>query len=337
MTSYHIAIEDGAFISCGRDETILHALLRAGRGIAYECSSGVCGSCRFDLLGGQVSTIWHFAPGLNERDRKRGNRHLACQSRPESDCVVKIRLNDNYKSKVIPAVVQARVVGNRAVAAGMSELSLDTAGPAEFLPGQYMALELPNRGARRVYSMSNLPNPQGRLQFIIKRKSGGALSGFLVDQVSAGDLVTLSGPYGMAYLRDSVRRDILCVAGGSGLSPMLGIVRGALRSPELRNARVNLFYGGRACDDIVQPTAFADIASECGGRLSFHVAASEPDDKTWTGERGFIHDLVDRSFGPELKNFEIYVAGPPAMTRATLDMFARRNVPTDQIHCDDFG
>lgn len=337
MTSYQIAIGEGAFISCARNETILHALLREGMGIAYECSSGFCGSCRFDLLGGQVSTIWQAAPGLNERDRKRGNRHLACQSRPETDCMVGLRLNDNYKSKVRPSVVEARVVGKRIVAAEMTELSLDTGRPAQFLPGQYMVLELPDRGPRRVYSMSNLPNPEGLLQFIVKRKPGGALSEFLVNEVRADDLVTLSGPYGMAYLRDNIRRDVLCVAGGSGLSPMLAVVRGALRSPELRNSRVNLFYGGRACDDIVQPATFADIAAECGGRLSFRVAASESDDKTWTGERGFIHDLVDRSFGPDLRNFEIYVAGPPAMTKASLDMFARHNVPTGQIHCDDFG
>ena len=185
--------------------------------------------------------------------------------------------------------------------------------------------------------MSNLSNAEGRLQFLVKRKSGGALSEFLVDRVRVGDLITLSGPYGVAYLRDEIRRDILCVAGGSGLSPMLAIVRGALRSPALRASKISLFYGGRTADDIVGLATFGDISPELGGRFSFHVAASEPKDEAWGGERGFIHDLVERSLDPDLKNFEIYVAGPPAMTKASLEMFARHSVPTEQIHYDDFG
>ena len=147
MTSYQITIGDGSFIPCGYNETILHAILRAGMGVAYECSSGFCGSCRFDLVDGKVATIWPDAPGLNERDRQRGNRHLACQSRPKSDCVVRLRLNDNYKSQVRPSVARACVVGSRRVAAEMIELSIAVDRPARFLPGQYMVLEVPDRGA----------------------------------------------------------------------------------------------------------------------------------------------------------------------------------------------
>ena len=82
---------------CPEDDTILRAALRQGLGLAYECNVGSCGNCQFELLEGQVESLYPEAPGLNERMRLR-NRHLGCQSRPLTDCKIKAPMRDDYKS-----------------------------------------------------------------------------------------------------------------------------------------------------------------------------------------------------------------------------------------------
>jgi len=74
--------------ACAADDTLLRAGQRAGLGFPYECNVGSCGTCRFELVEGEVQVQWEEAPGLKENDRKR-NRYLGCQTRPLGDCAWK--------------------------------------------------------------------------------------------------------------------------------------------------------------------------------------------------------------------------------------------------------
>lgn len=80
--------KDGSTFEQQEGDTLLRAALRAGVGLSYECNSGGCGGCKFELLEGEVETLWADAPGLNERDRRRG-RHLACQCRAKGPATIK--------------------------------------------------------------------------------------------------------------------------------------------------------------------------------------------------------------------------------------------------------
>ena len=100
---HRITIEGGAQFSVRAEEdTLLRGALRADVGMPHECSVGGCGACRFELVEGEMATLWAQAPGLTERDRKRGKR-LACQSRPLGDCTIRVRCDDSYLPAVAPA------------------------------------------------------------------------------------------------------------------------------------------------------------------------------------------------------------------------------------------
>jgi toluene monooxygenase electron transfer component len=79
-----IRIATGETYSCAGDDTLLRAALRAGRGFPYECNSGSCGTCKVELVEGEIHTLRPDAPGLAERDRAK-NRVLACQAEPRGD------------------------------------------------------------------------------------------------------------------------------------------------------------------------------------------------------------------------------------------------------------
>lgn len=326
---------------CDADDTVLSAALRSGNGYPYECNSGGCGSCQFELLEGELKELWPDAPGLSARARERGRR-LACQCVPTSDCTIKVSLKDEAVPAIAPKRQRLSFVGARPLTHDMSEFSFRTPEAAEFLPGQFAMLGLPGVEGRRAYSMSNLANDDRLWNFVIKRVPGGQGTAMLFDSLKPGDEVSLDGPYGNSYLRTGNGRDIVCVAGGSGLSPVLSILRGAVREPALSDRRLFLFYGGRGPQDI----CVSDIVSAdplLHERVVLHTAVSDndaPGADGWMGKRGFVHELVTEvlaELGEEIPAFDYYFCGPPPMTDAVQRMLLlEHKVPSKQLHFDRF-
>ncbi len=325
-----------AGFDCAPGDSILRAGLRAGLGLPYECSVGSCGTCRFELASGEVETVWDQAPGLSERDRARGRR-LACQSRPLGPCAIKVRLSPETVPPVTPRRQAATLIGSRALTGDMREFTFRTSGAADFVPGQYALIELGSGVGPRAYSMSNLPNGEGEWRFVIRHVPNGKGSGALFG-AQAGARFEIDGPYGLAYLRPA-ERDILCVAGGSGLSPMLSIVRAAAGDPRFAGRRIHLFYGGRTPADLCAEAEIKDL-SGYGTRISHVAAVSDAEAAAregFAGRVGFIHAVVEEAFGDALKDHEIYFSGPPAMGDAMQKMLVlRRKVPVGQVHFDRF-
>ena len=212
--------KDGSTFEQQEGDTLLRAALRAGVGLSYECNSGGCGGCKFELLEGEVETLWADAPGLNERDRRRG-RHLACQCRAKGPATIKASTAKEYVPKVLPQRQKARLVGISDITHDLREFRFRSSGGAGFLPGQFAMLDLAGLDASRAYSLSNTANDDGEWHFQVRRVPHGKGTHVLFDKLACGDEIGLDGPYGVAWLRTESPRDIVCVAGGSGLAPMV--------------------------------------------------------------------------------------------------------------------
>lgn len=331
---WRVEVEGGPTFEVARDEdTLLRGALRAGCGWAYECSVGGCGSCRFDLLQGEVAELWPAAPGLSARDRQRGKR-LACQTRVLGHLRVRVRLGAAAPADApAPRRQPARLVEVRPLTHDMAEFSFDTGTPSRFVPGQYALLHLPGVAGVRAYSMANLPNDAGCWQFVVKRMPGGQGSAALFGQLAVGQAVEIDGPYGHAGLRAGTGRGLVCIAGGSGLGPMLSIVRGALAAGG--GPPVQLFVGLRSQADLGCLSLLQGLASE---RLHvctvLSAAQAEP---PWAGATGFVHEVVERGVPQPLRDLDFYLAGPPPMVEATQAMLmGRHQVHPGQIRFDRF-
>ena len=316
---------------CEDGDTVLRSALRAGLGFPYECNVGSCGNCRFDLVAGEVEHLRSDPPGLSERDRQRGRR-LGCQAKPLADCTVKARLMPHYVSRHRPVRQAATLATSRDITHDIREFRFRLDAPQPFLPGQYALLAVPGVAGNRAYSMCNTAAEEWHFQ--IKRVPGGAATSGLFDHLVVGDKIGIDGPYGMAYLREDAARDIVCLAGGSGLSPMIAIARAAAASQALQDRRLDFVYGGRAARDICGRELLAELPG-FGERIHYHPAVSGGDDG-WNGHRGFVHDVADALFGARLAASEVYFAGPPAMAEAVQKMLVARGVPQGQMHFDQF-
>lgn len=323
----------GVEFDCAAGDTVLRAGLRAGLGVPYECSVGACGTCKMELVAGELESLRADAPGLSVRDRARG-RWLACQARPHGDCTVRLRLDEACRPRQPPAARMARLAGIEDLTHDLREFRFVAAGPARFLPGQYALLTVPGVEAPRAYSMSNLPNDEGHWHFQIRRVPHGRATQCLFDALRPGDAITIDAPFGMAYLRDDAPRDVVCIAGGSGLAPMVSVARGAADSPALRSRRLHFFYGARTPRDVCGEPLLAALPG-FGDRIRYHAAVSDAGAAApW--RRGFVHELVGDTLGDALAGCEIYLAGPPPMVEAVEQLLAERRVPREQVHFDRF-
>ena len=331
--THRIRLEGGGvFDVSAEEETLLRGALRAGIGFPHDCNVGGCGNCRFDLVDGEMETLWADAPGLTERDRRRGKR-LACQSRPKGDCTIRLRPADEYRPVVPPRRREAVLMRREMVTADMAEFTFSTVEPADFVAGQYGLFHPPGVEGVRAYSMSNGPNPDGEWRFVVRRVPGGRGSNAMFDDVRVGDVVALDGPYGHAHFRAEVERDVVLIAGGSGIGPIVSIARAALAATPRR--RISVFEGARTRADL----AFATLLGGSVPAAIDHVPvlSAEPEGSGWTGARGFVHGEVERVLGERIATSEFYFAGPPPMIEALQDLLVlRRTVPVDRLHYDRF-
>ena len=148
--------------------------------------------------------------------------------------------------------------------------------------------------------------------------------------------LAIDGPYGHAQLREDCPRDVVCVSGGSGISPMLSIARAMMASPRMAARKMHFFYGGRTERDICGEAELRELPG-FGERLFYYPSlsmAEESDD--WQGHCGFVHENVLATIAGVPAEFEYYFAGPPAMTQATQRMLMKNKVPLSQMHFDAF-
>ena len=335
---YRISVK-GTEVSfpCHRDDTILRAALRAGLGHPYECNSGGCGSCLFEPVLGEIVDHWPTAPGISARSRSKGRR-LACQSSPRSDCTIGVRMQSHCIPPIAPVARCATLESIVPLTRDMARFAFRADGAAEFIPGQYVLLQLPGVAGPRAYSMSNLPNENGIWEFIVKRAAGGKATDALFSRTDIGDSCQIDGPYGMAHLRTESPRTVVCIGGGSGLSPLMSILSDVVRRSSFSTQRVHLFYGGRTPVDLcVNDLVAADPL--LSARVQCVTAISDANHyESWTGERGFIHEVVGRwiESGNDPSACDFYFCGPPPMTGAVQRLLLESNVPHAQLHYDRF-
>lgn len=328
--------KDGSQFAQPAGDTILRAALRAGKGLTYECNSGGCGGCKFELVEGEIEQLWPEAPGLSERDRKRG-RHLACQCRAKGDIIIAAATAPEYLPPIIPKRQRAHLAQVREVSHDIREFRFVGSEDAHFLPGQYAMLDLPGVAGSRAYSLANTANDRREWHFQIRRVQHGQGTHALFDRLAVGDEIGLDGPYGAAYLRPDSPRDIVCVAGGSGLAPMISIARGATEAGMLADKSLYFFYGARTPRDVCGEDMLRGLAG-FGAAIQFVPVVSLPEDGGhWTGRTGYVHDELIHVLPKPFAEYEFYFAGPPPMTQALQELLMLgHKVPFGQIHFDRF-
>jgi len=224
------------------------------------------------------------------------------------------------------------LAGRRPISADLWELRFLVPHAPPFWPGQYALLYPAGVQGARAYSMSGLDQGDGDWRFIVRLTPGGNGSTTLCRQLQEGEAIDIDGPFGHAYLRSS-ERDVVCVAGGSGLGPMLSVARGVLAESSAR--RVHFFLGLRNESEL---GAADEVRALHDARLHTTVVLSSPHGpEPWAGPTGFVHQALEGALPSPADAFDYYFAGPPPMIEAMQDLLmVRHRVPFEQIRFDRY-
>ncbi|MGH3388055.1 MAG: globin domain-containing protein [Actinomadura sp.] len=202
------------------------------------------------------------------------------------------------------------------------------AQPLPYAPGQHVSVQV-SRWPRvwRQYSVANAPRGDGTLRLHVRALPAGWVSGALVRRTRVGDTLLLGPARGTMTLDPGSDRDLLCVAGGTGLAPMRALVEQVIASAKRRNTR--LIFGARTERDLYDLVELRRLQSAHPWLRVIPVVSAEPG---YDGLNGLAPDALDRLRGPE--DHDVYVAGPTEMITHTVDRLQRLGVPPGQIHHD---
>lgn len=203
----------------------------------------------------------------------------------------------------------------------------------------------------RAYSMANHPAEGNIVMLNIRiatppwdRKKGGFMnvnpgicSSYIFSR-KPGDKVTVSGPYGEFFIKDS-KREMMFIGGGAGMAPMRSHIFDQFETQKT-DRKATFWYGGRSKRELFYLDHFERI-EKSNPNFKFEVALSEPQkEDNWEGYTGFIHQVIYDNYlkqHPEPEDIEYYLCGPPMMNDAVLKMLDNLGVPNEMIMFDDFG
>jgi len=331
---------------CDPGEKILHAGLRRGVELPYECATGTCGTCKARLASGRTESDWPDAPG--GRYLKSEAEFLMCQSVARDDCTLEVgsALKPREPGAPPPRALGAVVRARRRLTRDVVAFDLDLDAPLDFDAGQFALVTVPGIVGARAYSMVNWDPHAERVSFVVKQKPGGAVSAWLFGDGVEASRLGLFAPLGHATFRPGLRKHVLCVAGGSGIAGMMSILSLACRDGHFAAWDGHVFFGVRTARDAFFFDELETFRARCPARLAVTVALSDEDvppalPAAWPGfafARGLVHAVAGERMKGRFADVRAYVAGPPPMVDASLRLLLReaRLAPAD-IRYDKFS
>ena len=314
-----------------RDKTLLEAMLAQGMAMPHDCKVGSCGTCKFKLIDGRIRELSPSALAL-ERDQLSAGYRLACQALPRSDLT--IALDAPMSTQQAVENYSATIVAAPRLCPDIINLVVELDRPLTFTPGQYADLKLHGIDGPRSYSFAFAPkNGSARqLEFHVRHVPGGAFTDWLFGGDRVGTQLMLAAPYGTFRLKTGID-PILCVAGGSGLAPIIAILQQALAQGDERP--VTLLYGARKEPNLYCLEQISELKAAWKGPFQFiPVLSEEAPDSAWTGARGLVTQriagIADKS------KWQAYVCGPPAMVDHSEKELLAAGMTLDAISADRF-
>ena len=334
---------------------------------------GTCAQCRVRIHSGGGSILATEQGHINKREAACGDR-LSCQVAVKQDMQIevpeevfgiqkwrcKVRSNDNVATFIKELVlelpegedVKFRAGGYIQIEAPAYSLSYkDFEVDEEYHPDWDrfkiwdFTSEVPEP-IERAYSMANYPGEKGIVMLNVRIASpppgssgipAGKMSSYIFN-LKAGDEVTISGPFGEFFARET-KKEMIFVGGGAGMAPMRSLIFDQMDRLHT-DRKVTFWYGARSKREMFYVEDF-DRLQAGNDNFTWHVALSDAmsEDK-WTGYTGFIHNVL---FEEYLKNHsapedcEYYMCGPPIMNQSVINMLLDLGVDREDIMLDEFG
>jgi phenol hydroxylase P5 protein len=336
--AHKVTIEPlGREITVGDNQTILEACLRQGIWLPHACAHGTCGTCKVQLLEGEVQHQGATEFALMDYEREEGMA-LVCSAKPLTDIVLEADVDPDPEAVFYPVkdyTATVETIEEPAKGVRRFILALDN-DVLEFMPGQYIQVEIPQPNKtvlRRCYSCASSPGDGSRVELQIKLTPGGRAAPYLFEELQEGSKIKFSGPYGFFFLRKAGHEPIIFLAGGTGLAPIKSMLR--IATEENLPRKMTLIHGVRSQDDLFDYEFFREMEAVNPNFRYLPALSARNPEKEWDGEEGFVHEVLVRCL-PSFKGHKAYLCGPPLMVDACLTTLMQGRLFEDSIYCENF-
>ncbi|MDT0596553.1 NADH:ubiquinone reductase (Na(+)-transporting) subunit F [Glaciecola petra] len=353
---------------------LLGALADSGIFVSSACGGGgSCGQCRVDIKDGGGEILPTELDHITKREAKEGCR-LSCQVAIKQDMNIELP-EEVFGIKKWDCEVLSN--NNEATFIKELKLGIPDGESVPFRAGGYIQIEAPAHHVKysefdipdeyrkdwehfgffdveskvdeetiRAYSMANYPEEEGIILLNVRIATpppnnlslpAGKMSSFIWS-LKAGDKVTISGPFGEFFAKDT-NAEMVFVGGGAGMAPMRSHIFDQLRRIKTER-KITFWYGARSLREMFYVEDF-DMLQKENENFNWHVALSDPQpEDNWEGDTGFIHNVLLENYlkdHPAPEDCEFYMCGPPMMNAAVINMLKDLGVEDENIMLDDFG
>lgn len=311
---------EGAEYALAPDETVLAGLRRQGVEMPSSCESGICQTCMMRSVKGTVPAV--ATKGLRPTQREQGC-FLACVCVPEDDLEVR-RVDDAGKT---PASIVSTAPLNDTVL----KVCLRAGEPIEYRAGQFMTFVRAD-GLSRSYSIASVSGLDEDLEFHVALLPDGRMSGWLHTEANPSDRLDLIGPLGTCFYTATDPEQPLLLAGtGTGLAPLYGIARDALRQGH--RGAIHLFHGS-----LTQPALYlySELRALDAEHANFHYRPCVLNSPASDGVHMGSIDAYIAHVLPTLKGFRAYLCGHPDIVKLLQKKVFLSGARMQDIHADAF-
>ncbi len=352
---------------------LLGALADKGLFVSSACGGGgTCGQCRVKVLEGGGTLLPTEEGHINRREAAACER-LACQVAVKQN--MKIEVPDDVFG-VKKWICTVRSNENQATFIKELVLELPAGEKLDFKAGGYIQIECPPYNLKysefdipeeyrgdwdkfklwdisaeatepvmRAYSMANYPEEDEIIMLNVRIASpppgknvpAGKMSSYIFD-LKPGDQVTVSGPFGEFFARDT-DKEMVFIGGGAGMAPMRSHIYDQLRRLKSKR-KMTFWYGARSLREAFYVEEFDQLAAE-NPNFTWFMGLSDPlPEDNWTGYTGFIHNVLYENYlkdHPAPEDCEYYLCGPPMMNSSVTKLLINLGVEPENIMFDDFG
>ena len=228
-------IYGGQSYECG-EQSVLDCLTAQGVHIPSSCHSGLCQTCMMQAVSGDIP---EKAKAILTDTLAAQNYFLSCVCYPQED--IEVVLPDAAMGKL-----QAEVIGIEYLNADILGIRIKPSQPFTYKAGQFINF-FKDEFTARCYSLASVPDLEEELFLNVRKVPDGLVSGWIFDDLKAGDTVTISEASGDCfYVPGNPEQNILLIGTGSGLAPLYGIIRDALRNGH--KGKISLYHGSYNID-----------------------------------------------------------------------------------------
>lgn len=324
----------GATVDVEEGQNLLDAALRAGIYLPHACGHGLCGTCKVQVLDGEVEHGEASSFALMDFEREEGLT-LACCATVEDDIVIEAEIEEDPDSRNLPIQDHTGVVARiEDLTPTIKGIWIDLDSPISFQAGQYVQVALPEDIGTRPFSIAGPASQNAQIELNVRVVPGGPGTAYLHERLAVGDRISLTGPYGRFFVKKSADLPVLFVAGGSGLSSPRSMILDLLE--EGFDKEITLVYGQRNRAELYYHEEFLQLAEQHPNFRYVPALSDEPETSDWDGFRGYAHEAAGHAFGNDFRGHKAYLCGPPLMVDSCITTLMQGRLFERDIYTEEF-